>query len=307
MHKILLLGAGELGTPILHHLLPHLDQSTQLSLVVRPSTLADPASSQSPLAKLLDSHKIPRIGLDTARASTDELVSLFRSYDAIVSASGMAAPPGTQLKLAQAVLAAGVKRYIPWQFGLDYDAIGRGGAQDLFDEQLDVRALLRGQRETEWVIISTGIFMTFLFEEAFGVVVDLRGGGKPTVRALGSWENKVTYTHPEDIGRVTTEVIVKAWDEVKNGVVFVAGDTVSFDELATRVGTAAGSRGVAKELWDLDHLERELAAAPTDGMRKYRVVLAEGTGVAWEKDVSWNALKEMPVKTMADYAKEVRG
>jgi len=66
--------------------------------------------------------------------------------------------------LARAVLDAGVRRYVPWQFGVDYDVIGRGSAQDLFDEQLDVRDALRSQSGTEWVIISTGMFTSFLFE-----------------------------------------------------------------------------------------------------------------------------------------------
>ena len=75
---------------------------------------------------------------------------------------GFAAGPGTQRKLAHAALDSGVKRYFPWQFGVDYDAIGRGGPQDLFDEQLDVRELWRGQDRTEWVIVSTGMFNSFI-------------------------------------------------------------------------------------------------------------------------------------------------
>lgn len=201
MANILVLGAGELGTPILHHLIAGRKPGTSISLVVRPSTLADPESSQSSLAKYLVANDVTRIGADINRATTEELATLFRSHDTVVSASGMTAPPGTQLKLAHAVLEAGVSRYVPWQFGLDYDAIGKGGAQDLFDEQLDVRALLRAQKRTEWAIISTGIFMTFLFEDAFGVVEGLRASVQPTVKALGDWDNKVTYTHPEDIGR----------------------------------------------------------------------------------------------------------
>jgi len=70
-----------------------------------------------------------------------------------------------------------VKRYFPWQFGVDYDVIGRGSAQDLFDEQLDVRDLLRGQSGTEWVVVSTGMFMSFLFEPWFGVVEVGKDGG----------------------------------------------------------------------------------------------------------------------------------
>lgn len=36
----------------------------------------------------------------------------------------------------QAVLEAGVLSYFPWQFGVDYNAIGKGSSQELFDEML---------------------------------------------------------------------------------------------------------------------------------------------------------------------------
>ena len=90
--------------------------------------------------------------------------------------------------MVRATLQAGVKRYLPWQFGLDYDAIGRGSGQDLFDEQIDVRDLLRSQQgqegETEWVIVSTGLFLSFLFENGF--FVDARDlERRATVTALG--------------------------------------------------------------------------------------------------------------------------
>ena len=91
---------------------------------------------------------------------------------------------------------------MPWQFGVDYDVLGKGSAQDLFNEQLEVRELLRAQRATEWIIISTGMFTSFLFEPAFGVV-DL---AKNTVHALGSWDTQVTVTTPEDIGMLTATV-----------------------------------------------------------------------------------------------------
>lgn len=89
------------------------------------------------------------------------LAALFRPFHTIISCTGFVAGRDTQFKLAHAVLVAGVARYFPWQFGVDCDVIGRGSAQDLFDEQLDVRDLLRGQEGTEWVIVSTGMFMSF--------------------------------------------------------------------------------------------------------------------------------------------------
>ncbi|MET8615665.1 hypothetical protein [Streptomyces misionensis] len=74
------------------------------------------------------------------------------------------------MKVAQAALQARLPRYFPWQFGVDFDVIGRGSPQDIFDSQLDVRDLLRSQDQTEWVIISTGMFMNYLFEPGSGMV-----------------------------------------------------------------------------------------------------------------------------------------
>lgn len=209
---------------------------------------------------------------------------------------GFAAGPGTQRKLAHAALDSGVKRYFPWQFGVDYDAIGRGGPQDLFDEQLDVRELLRGQDRTEWVIVSTGMFTSFLFEPAFGVV-DL---GARRVHALGSWDTAVTLTTPDDI-RVLTAEIVYTVPRFTNEVVFVAGDTITYRQLADLVEDAVGG-DVDRRVWTLDHLSAELADDPTDSMRKYRAAFGRGVGVAWRRDGTFNARRGIATTTAADWA-----
>lgn len=90
--------------------------------------------------------------------------------------------PGSQLKLTRAVLEAGVSRYFPWQYGIDYDVVGGGSAQDLFDEQLEVRNLLRSSSSSsptsvDWIIVSTGVFMSFLLVPEFGPV-DMNNRGK---------------------------------------------------------------------------------------------------------------------------------
>jgi hypothetical protein len=231
----------------------------------------------------------------------------------------MALPPGTQLKITRAVLAAGtsasngngngngregVRRYFPWQFGLDYDAIGRSSAQDLFDEQLDVRDLLRSQNGVRWVVVSTGMFMSFLFERAFGVVeLPASSGGRAgRVGALGSWENALTVTAVEDVGRVVAELaLVEVGEE---GVVFVAGDTVSMRRLADVVEGLLGGKEVERSVKSVEQLEKELAEAPEDVMRKYRAVFAAGMGVSWDKERSFNAKHGMEMETVEEWAKK---
>ncbi|EBX3265615.1 hypothetical protein DRT26_05920 [Salmonella enterica subsp. enterica serovar Oranienburg] len=64
--------------------------------------------------------------------------------------------------MTRAVLEAGVKRYFPWQFGVNYDVVGKGSGQPVWDEQYDVRTLLREQNVTEWVIVSTGMIFIWV-------------------------------------------------------------------------------------------------------------------------------------------------
>lgn len=179
-------------------------------------------------------------------------------------------PAGSQMKISRAILLAAAtrsmpKRYFPWQFGISYDEIGRGSGQNLFDEQLDVRDLLRRQSTVSWVIVSTVMFISFLFEPSFGLV----SASRDSVTALGSWDNALTVTAPEDIGKITARLAL-LHPNVK-GVVYTAGDTVTFRRLVDIVERVTG-REVTRKLKTVDQLETELAEGTNDGMRKYRVV-----------------------------------
>lgn len=307
---ILLLGAGELGTAVLHHLTTHPalnHNNTKITLLLRPSTVSDPTRQT-----LYSKSNLSLLPCDIATAPQSSLATIFADYETIIACNGMTLPPGTQLKLVRAVLEAAsgtaesgngaglAKRYFPWQFGLDYDAIGRGGAQDLFDEQLDVRALLRGQSAVKWTIVSTGMFMSFLFEAAFGVVELGTKEGNGRVTALGSWENALTVTEVGDIGRVVAELALV--DVGMDGVVFVAGDTVGMRRLAGLVEGMVGGREVEKRVKSVAELQGELAEEPVDGMRKYRAVFAAGVGVAWDREGSYNVRKGIDTMSVEEWA-----
>ena len=147
---------------------------------------------------------------------------------------------------------------------------------------MDVRDLLRAQQRTEWIIVSTGMFTSFLFEPAFGVV-DLAAN---TVTALGSWDNAVTVTTADDIGALTARILF-ADPRIANRAVHVAGDTVTYRDVADALDRVRGVK-VHRHEWTIPELKRELAADPEDAMRKYRAVFAEGRGVAWDKDETFN-------------------
>ncbi|KAK0710816.1 hypothetical protein B0H67DRAFT_583485 [Lasiosphaeris hirsuta] len=290
MPSILIIGLGELGTAIQTALQSHpLYPSSTLAILRRDTT-------PSPTNAALLAADITLEPGDFMASPLPDLTATFRKYDVIIQAAGMGLTPGTQLRVTAAVLAAGVPRYFPWQFGLDYPAIGAGSSQDLFDEMLAVREKLAGQSATKWTVVSTGLFMSFLFVPGFGVV-DLK---EKVVRALGGWETRVTVTTPEGIGRIVAELVYHPTEE---RVVYVAGDTVSYGQVADLVEGAYGG-GFRREVWDMQTLRGQLEKSPDDGMVKYRNVFGAGVGTAWGLGRTVNCERGMPMTSLGAYLKE---
>ena len=295
--KILVLGAGELGLPVLRSLAQRAKDidGVNISVLLRASAVA----SNLP-GKQRDVSEIRELGIeiivgDLVKSSINELAAIFGQYDTVIGCAGYAAGIETPMKLAQAALQARIPRYFPWQFGVDFDLIGRGSPQDIFDAQLDVRELLRGQHQTEWVIISTGMFMSYLFEPEFGVV-DLKAN---TVHALGSLDTAVTLTTPDDIG-VLTAAVVFALPRIRNEIVYLAGDTVTYGAVADKLEAALGLPFSRSE-WSEEYLLGELARDPHNMMRKYRAAFAQGRGVAWDKRGTFNSRRALPVTDVASW------
>jgi hypothetical protein len=304
--SILVLGAGELGLAMLRALSQLSNKSKwKITVLLRPAAAA---SKDDPRVSDIQQLGIDILSGDLVNDSEIQLVGLFRPFHTIIGCTGYAnGAVGLQMKIARSVLAAEVALYIPWQFGVDYDIVGRGSAQDLFDEQLDVRDLLRSslltQDKTKWIVVSTGMFTSFLFESWFGVVdlspsPDSDGNVVPIVRALGSWENEVTVTTPDDIASITAAIVSEAQTDagatLLNSVVYTAGDTISYRALAEVVASVTGKQVQTQE-WSLSQLKAELEEDTSDTIKKYRMVFGEGRGVAWSKDKTFNYTKQMNV------------
>lgn len=295
--NILVLGAGELGLPVLRSLAHHAKSrdGVEISVLLRRRAI----ESSTP-EKQGDIAEIRELGIrivtgDLVQSSIDELAAVFSRYDTVVGCAGYAAGIDTPMKLARAALQARIPRYFPWQFGVDFDVIGRGSPQDIFDAQLDVRELLRSQQQTEWVIISTGMFMSYLFESDFGVV-DLKNDA---IHALGSLDTAVTLTTPDDIGALTAEILF-AKPRIRNEIVYLAGDTVTYGEVADKLESSLG-RPFSRSAWSEEYLLKELAREPDNMMRKYRAAFAQGRGVAWEKSGTFNSQRGLAVTDVASW------
>ena len=117
--SILVLGAGELGMAVLQELaVLAAPRNARIAVLLRPASL------QSATAQKLRELGIELIPGDLQNDSQSTLSALFAPFASVICCTGFAAGPGTQRKLAQAAIEGGVQRYVPWQFGVDYDVIG---------------------------------------------------------------------------------------------------------------------------------------------------------------------------------------
>lgn len=200
---------------------------------------------------------------------------------------------------------------MPWQFGVDYEGVGWGSEQPVWDEQLVVRGLLQDHVKesggTKWIIISTGIFTSFLFEEIFGVVVKREDG--VLVRALGGWENSVTVTMPGDIGLLTADILFSDDEkEVGNQILYTSGETVSYGRIAEVVETEISKWNIGlkveREVWSVEKLKGDLEADKEDNIKRYRVVFAKGDGVSWDEGKTWNVKKGIETLDVEGWVKK---
>lgn len=283
-NTVLVLGAGQLGMPVLRAMSKKARQNPPTEIKVLLKEEAIHAVSDARKARLdeLRALGISVVKGDLQRQDIDELSTLFRPFNAVINCSGFVGGPGTQIKITTAVLNAGVTRYFPWQFGVDYDIVGKGSGQQVWDEQLDVRHLLRAQSKTDWVIVSTGIFTSYLFEPSFGVVDEKNH----TVYGLGDWQYAVTLTTPEDIGALTAEIFFYQ-PEIRNQIIYIAGDTLKYSEIAELMESRWGGKSERK-LLTKEMLIDDVRNFPNDTAAKYRLAFARSDGVAWSMAKTFN-------------------
>jgi len=296
--KVLVLGAGQLGVAVLDSLVPAVTQlNGTVSVIVSPASWDKQGKLLSDIHQKLADAGAEFISVDVATSTIESLKAHFASFDTVINCMGFVAGAGTQIKITRAVLEAGVSRYFPWQFGVNYDVVGKGSGQPVWDEQYDVRALLREQNVTEWVIVSTGMFTSFLFEPAFDVV----NLSEKTIHALGEWETQVTVTSPADIGRLTTEIYLHQ-PRIVNEVIFVAGETTSYGKLAETVERVT-KQTFTKGVFTLPALLDALRLNPDDQMLRYRAAFARGDGMWWPMSDTYNAKNNIQTQNIESWLK----
>lgn len=118
--NILVIGAGELGGAVVHALTKHKDRGqAAISVMLRPQSISNPSAAKKAELDGFRSLAIDLVPADLEANSQDKLSSVFTGFDTVVSCSGMTGSAGLQTKIAKAALDAKVRRFVPWQYGVD--------------------------------------------------------------------------------------------------------------------------------------------------------------------------------------------
>lgn len=293
--SFLIIGAGEVGLAMLDSLQDYQEKQgehLEIGVLVQPLV--------SSVARIKNNPRFTDVrveALDLINEDIQNLIAVFKKYDTVICCSGFSTGKGMQVKITEAVLDAGVRRYVPWQFGVDYDKIGRGSAQPSFDEQLAVRDLLRAQDNTHWIIVSTGMITSFLFREDFGVI----NLSEKRISALGDWQHSLTLTSCEDIGNLTIKILFYK-PEILDQVVFIAGDTLTFEEMLHKLERLFDTKFVHK-VWDIPQLEKEIKDSSDDVFGRYRLVFTD-PGVTWPVSDTFNYQNKIATVDFERWIKE---
>ena len=145
--SVILIGAtGNIGAPILAALTA--DQTFKVSVLTR-------VSSTSTFPPSVTVHKVPD------DYPLPDLVTAFHGQDAVISAVSRLGLDA-QKRMIDAAVQAGVKRFIPSEFGGDAD--NEKAAElvpEFFDGKREVREYLKGKADEggiTWTGIATGLF-----------------------------------------------------------------------------------------------------------------------------------------------------
>lgn len=222
--NVIVVGAsGNLGPGILQALI--LSQKFTVSVLTRTTT-----TSSSAFPSTVTVHKT-----DYSPAS---LESAFKGQDAIVSVIA-GAGLGEQKKIVDAAIKAGVKRFIPSEFGSNTDSKEAQALVPVFSRKIEIREYLDSKSSDglTWTGIVTGpIFDRSLKLGFLGFDIASK---RATIYDAG--DRPFTTTTSTQLGSAVVGVLTKP-EAGKNKYVYVGSFTTTQNEVLSALESATGSK-----------------------------------------------------------------
>jgi hypothetical protein len=174
---------------------------------------------------------------------TDQLIKAFRGQDALVSTLP-GRPVEVHFRMIDAAIEAGVKRFIPTEYGNNTCAAASEFVE-LYGEKAKVIAHLKSRESTglTWTAIHTGQFFDWGLEAEW-LAYDLKGK-KVTMFDSG---NTAWSTTTIDTAAATVVKVLLKPEATVNRPVFVASFTVTQQEVLRALEKASGAK------WEVDRI-----------------------------------------------------
>lgn len=197
--------------------------------------------------------------------SLDSLVTALKGHDAVINTLSVGVVPrDIHLRLVDAAQAAGVRRFIPSEFGCDTGNPLTAQLPVFGDKVAVVQKLQEISKQDSaftWTGVITGPFFDWCLEHSF--VINLKG---PSTRIFDGGDVLVSSTTLAGIGRAVAGVL-KHPEETKNRHVFV--EEVQFTQNQLLELSGNGDK-IQREAFKTEDLEKEayeaLKQSPPDGM-----------------------------------------
>jgi hypothetical protein len=233
----------------------------------------------------------------------DQLVAAFRGHDALVSALP-GRPYTVHLRMIDAAVQAGVKRFIPSEYG-NNTCTAAADLVPLYVDKAKVVAYRKTKESTglTWTAIHAGQFFDWGLESGW---LDYHLEEK-RVTIYDSGEKPWSTTNMGTVAAAVGTVLLKP-DETKNKPIFVASFTVSQLQVLEELEKATGVK------WDVQRMTEEAALQKarrldnkdhSEGLKLLILMLlyADGTdrGANFEKDgLLCNKLLELPEENLSE-------
>ncbi len=169
--------------------------------------------------------------------SVESLTEALKGQDALISNVGGQAL-GDQNKLIDAAAKAGVKRFIPSEFGSDTTSARTRELVPIFNPKYEtVNYLKRKESEISWTSPVTGMFFDW------GLNIGFMGFNVKEKKAtlFDKGENKASMSSLSFIGQAVVKMLENP-ELTKNQYVFIAGLTVSQKEILAGLEKVTGSK-----------------------------------------------------------------
>ncbi|KAG8953468.1 hypothetical protein FRC04_002310 [Tulasnella sp. 424] len=161
--------------------------------------------------------------------------------DAVVNVLGMAAPKEVNDSCAKAAAEAGVKVYIPNEFGMDLKPLGSYGKPYAVKNIMSTYARELNGGSMKVISIYTAAFLEVLFQMAPLIGVDVQNG---VFNLFGDPAKKFSYTSIRDIGLSVASMVVLATQDPASvpDYVRLSGGAISWVDLAELIGKERGEK-----------------------------------------------------------------